>query len=218
MMKSKGANKFEYPFRIKVVEHRTELLGVMKLRFNVYCKEKKYLKIDNNSMSTESDKYDPFSVHFVAIDNNHEVLGACRLIMNSRIGFPIEETFNIRHDFKSTEVAEMSRFIIVEKARSLNLAEGLFKVCFDYAISRGITHWFAILESDLMSNYKEKYGFPFIQLGEMKQHMGGVTGPYLLNLETMLLKVKDKNRKMFNFLKNSFDGIIFESSELSKII
>ena len=103
-------------FTYRRVDSPDVLDKVFRLRYQVYCKECGFLKEEDCHEGIERDRYDPYSVHFVAEDAVG-IVGTVRLVMDSPVGFPFEAhckgnlTLNT-HDLPRKEYAEISRLVI----------------------------------------------------------------------------------------------------------
>jgi N-acyl-L-homoserine lactone synthetase len=75
---------------LKKVESDDEISEVYKLRYNVYCQEKKFEEENEFPDQLEIDEYDVYAVHFLA-KKNDRVVGTARMILNNPIGFPAEK-------------------------------------------------------------------------------------------------------------------------------
>ena len=99
-----------------------ELLDkVLRLRYQVYCNERKFVKPQNCPDEIESDRYDPYSIHFAASDR-YGVVGAMRLVLDSPYGFPFEEhcrggLYADIDDNSRKAAAEISRLVISKSSR-----------------------------------------------------------------------------------------------------
>lgn len=96
---------------------------VYKLRYLTYVKECHFLKDKECPEEKESDEFDPYSIHFVAIDDSNTPIGTVRLVVNSPLGFPLEahceesSLFINRDEIPRDKTAEISRLIISKKYR-----------------------------------------------------------------------------------------------------
>ncbi len=73
-----------------------ELLSeIFKLRYKVYCEECRFLKPEDYPLRIEQDQYDAHSLQF-AIEDAKGLVGTARLILNSNLGFPLEEHYRGR--------------------------------------------------------------------------------------------------------------------------
>jgi len=108
-------------FTFELVESKQELEELYRLRYQVYCSECNFLKEEDYPESKESDKYDPYALHFAARDS-YGPIGTVRLILDNPNGFPMETHTggNLDFDIKSADrrqVAEISRLAISKTYR-----------------------------------------------------------------------------------------------------
>jgi N-acyl-L-homoserine lactone synthetase len=187
--------------QFKVVSTNDERREVFNLRYKVYCVEKKLLCANDYANELEFDKWDIASVHFIA-KLQGETCATVRLVLNSTLGFPIEELFGIKTpDNKRNEYAEVSRLIINTRAKSSSFLDHLclIRSLFQYSQDNGITHWYAIMEKRLFVIYRRSQ-FLWKPIGEEKECFGGLTGPYLVEINTALEHLKNNNKKLFKFM------------------
>ena len=98
---------------------------VYRFRYDIVCEELGFF--DKNELRIETDKYDPFSTHFVALDENCEIVATTRLIHHSPIGYPTEEHLKIHEPvkalldtYKRDKLAEISRVFIAKNHRNMS--------------------------------------------------------------------------------------------------
>jgi putative hemolysin len=58
--------------------------AVYRLRYKVYVEEFGFEKAEDHLEGYEIDEYDSDSIHFAALNENQEVIGTLRMILNSR--------------------------------------------------------------------------------------------------------------------------------------
>jgi N-acyl amino acid synthase of PEP-CTERM/exosortase system len=88
---------------------------IYKLRYNVYAEEFGFEKKEDHPGGYEKDEYDENSIHFAALDEDDEVIGTVRLVLNSEKGFPIEHAVKTKFigDKPSPDkIAEISRLAV----------------------------------------------------------------------------------------------------------
>jgi N-acyl-L-homoserine lactone synthetase len=103
---------------LKKVESDDEISEVYKLRYNVYCQEKKFEEENEFPDQLEIDEYDVYAVHFLA-KKNDRVVGTARMILNNPIGFPAEKHCKLDislEGMKKERTVEVSRFAISKEA------------------------------------------------------------------------------------------------------
>lgn len=103
-------------FTFKKIVSPEELLESYKLRFQVYCRERHFIRESDYPDGVETDGFDKYSLHFGAFDREGALVGAVRLILPYCAQFPIEEhclSLNIdKNLIKRPECAEVSRLTI----------------------------------------------------------------------------------------------------------
>jgi N-acyl amino acid synthase of PEP-CTERM/exosortase system len=95
--------------------------GVQQLRYSVYCLECKYLDASRYPSERETDEFDPYSVHFAATNERHEMVATLRLVRDSSLGFPLERhAEHLSTDYRKLprdKTAEISRLILAKSYR-----------------------------------------------------------------------------------------------------
>ena len=74
--------------------------AIFRLRYQVYVEEFGFEKPEDHPSGFEVDEYEPYSIHFAALNEKHEVIGTARLVLTSAKGFPLE------HAAKTTFIGE----------------------------------------------------------------------------------------------------------------
>jgi N-acyl amino acid synthase of PEP-CTERM/exosortase system len=94
---------------------------VYRLRYKVYCEEWGFEKAEDHLGGLEFDEYDEHSVHLGAFSSDSgDLIGTIRLILNSEIGFPIENhcTFDTDQPYlEKNRLAEISRLAVSKEFR-----------------------------------------------------------------------------------------------------
>lgn len=156
--------------QFRQVTNPREMDALYRLRYEVYCKEKQFLSADDYQESRETDEFDRYSAHFIAIDPEigAEPLGCLRLILHNPHGFPCENHFALQHRAPDPRRAvEVSRLIVSPDARAIwrYMLIGLTKEFCLYALEHGMTHAYAVLERPLLSQFR-RLGLPLETIGE----------------------------------------------------
>lgn len=171
----------------RLVENDEERKLIYKLRYDIYCEEKKWLDSSNYLECLENDEYDKNSIQFGAFDINNILVGSVRLILPyNNIKIPIEKDFEIPIAFNQ-KIVEISRLVIPKNRRGFSILGGLLTEIYMWGIANGITHAYAIVEKDLL-NYIIRKGYPFKPITEGKDYFGAYTIPICL----ILGDVKDR--------------------------
>ena len=93
---------------------------IYRLRYEVYALEFGFENPNDFPDKLEKDAFDPYSVHFIALNEDDDIIGTVRLILNSEKGFPIEHASEITdfHDKPSPDkLTEVSRLAVSKNLR-----------------------------------------------------------------------------------------------------
>lgn len=109
-------------FDFKKISHDDPLLNeVFRLRYKVYCDEWGFERPEDHPGGIEQDTFDAHSVHFAAIrKDDGKLIGTSRIILDSSLGFPIEEHCQINEDIVKADKkhwAEISRLAVSKEFR-----------------------------------------------------------------------------------------------------
>src|SRR4030042_2060319 len=140
--------------KFKIAKEKENLELVCHLRWRTYGQELKYINPNDYPDQKYSDKYDKYSVNFLALTRNKAV-GTLRLIFHSPLGFYIERDFPIvQPPIKPEEIAELSQFTILKEYRGGKrlISFGLLKKAFEFSKQKGITHWYALMGEKIKIN------------------------------------------------------------------
>jgi N-acyl amino acid synthase of PEP-CTERM/exosortase system len=99
-------------FTFKKVDTEELLQETYRVRYEVFCQECGFLPAENYPDGLEIDKFDKHSVHFAAFADSN-VVGTCRMIMNSEVGYPIHQHCKVI----SINEAEIPREGLIEVSR-----------------------------------------------------------------------------------------------------
>ena len=95
--------------------------GVQQLRYDVYCRECKYLEASNFPDGRGTDEFDPHSLHFAATNERNEMVATLRLVLDSPLRFPLEHhAGTLSEGFRRLpreKTAEISRLILAKSYR-----------------------------------------------------------------------------------------------------
>jgi N-acyl amino acid synthase of PEP-CTERM/exosortase system len=104
------------PIRFKKITDTIELQEAFRLRYKVYCLERGFERPEDYPWGLEWDEFDEHAMHFGAFLDG-ELLGTVRLILNSRLGFPIERYCEIKADelIARNRTGEISRLAVLKE-------------------------------------------------------------------------------------------------------
>jgi len=93
---------------------------IYRLRYEVYALEFGFENPDDFPDKLEKDIYDQYSVHFIALNEDDDIIGTVRMILNSEKGFPVEHASEIT-DFEDRpspdKITEVSRLAVSKRLR-----------------------------------------------------------------------------------------------------
>ncbi|MBE0514350.1 GNAT family N-acyltransferase [Sulfurimonas sp.] len=124
-----------------------------------------YLEVSGYSDAKEHDKYDNYSVHFAALDDDGEVCATVRLIHHSPIGYPTENSMAFDNSmFKRDKLGEMSRIFVDTKYRNIQTTKKIIQAVKTFMYIKmmklGIEYTYGSLEESflrLLRIYKMNY-------------------------------------------------------------
>jgi len=220
------------------------LEDIYRLRYQVYCKECNFLRAEDYPDGMEKDKYDPYSVHFVASDQNGAI-GTSRLILYSELGFPLEEhcNGNLLVDKKTLprhNAVEVSRLVISKEYRKRK-DDGLYYGP-DYVDNQRseAEHMMKRIRPMAFGMYREMYqeskrrgithwfavmekslylllrmhNFVFHPIGKEFDYYGPVM-PYLADIREMERTVHEKSPQLWAYFTEGLDPNLILSSHLA---
>jgi N-acyl amino acid synthase of PEP-CTERM/exosortase system len=94
---------------------------IYRLRFNVYAHQCKFIREDDYPEESESDDYDPHSVHFAVINPRGMVIATARMILPEEHSTPLLKSFPhfpAKLNCDPSSIVEISRFMICKKNSS----------------------------------------------------------------------------------------------------
>lgn len=141
-------------FKFLEVKDDDLLQDVFHFRYNI-IKDTEIFKnyVDDNDFKNfkESDIYDDYSVHFVALDDKNNVCATVRLIYNCPHGYPTENCMTFDTNiFDRKKLGEISRIFIDNKHRNISTTKEIFynfnKLLYRKMINLGIEYTYGALE------------------------------------------------------------------------
>lgn len=106
------------------------LQAIYRLRYQVYVEEWGFEKPEDHPGGLETDAYDRHAIHIYAwCGQPVNVIGTARLILNSGLGFPIEQHFDLQNfplDDGRNKIAEISRLSISKQYRRREIDRMIF--------------------------------------------------------------------------------------------
>ncbi len=148
---------------------------VFAFRYKIFLEMfPEYLQTYSLPDKKERDKYDPYSIHFAALDENNEVCATIRLIHNSPLGYPTENGMVFdKNKFDKDKLGEMSRIFIGDKYRNIKttkiIMQGLKKLMYFKMMELGIEYAYGSTEKSFLRLLRI-YKIPYHSIGEEQEH------------------------------------------------
>ena len=162
-------------FTFLEVNNEELLEDVYAFRFKIVKEiQPDYLSKEDFTNAKEYDKYDPYSVHFVALDEEGKICATVRLIYRSPIGYPTESNAKFDNSmFCRNKLGEMSRIFVDKKYRNMKttkiIIEAVKRYMYIKMMQEGIEYTYGYLEKSFLRLLKI-YKMPYHPIGEMQKH------------------------------------------------
>ena len=122
----------------------------------------------------EYDKYDPYAIHFAAIDKEGEVCATVRLIYHSPVGYPTESSTQFDNSmFERDKLGEMSRIFVDAYYRDMKttkiIINEFIKLLYLKMMQEGIEYTYGYLEESFLRLLKI-YKMPYHSIGKKQRH------------------------------------------------
>ena len=202
----------KYTFREAKTE--ADYQKIYRLRYETYCLEKKWLNVNCYPEKLEIDNYDPYSKHFLALDEYNHIAGTVRLILSDQL--PDDQQLPItRHPNVTSEIeiqgssVEISRLIIDKTCRHTNITLGLYRLIYQFSRENGIEQAYITVDSSLLK-ILQKLGIPFQAFAEPGEFMG-TTVPAFLKTVVFEQYLQSKNPLFLQWMQTQNDFLEVKS-------
>jgi len=195
-------------FCIETADHSSLVREACRLRYQVYCLERKY---EPGQGQTETDDFDDRARHVVLRHRETGmVIGTVRLVLMSPSApddsFPMQRVCDssFLRGVPLVDVAEVSRFAISKELRVASpTAQGLLRLSLVRGLvllsgELGIKHWCALMEPSLLRLLRST-AMHFEEVGPLVEHHG-MRQPSFTELEAFLGNVRRDQPAIWNFI------------------
>ena len=212
---AEGIRVAQSDFGIEIVNNPRSLREVFRLRYQVYCLERRFL---SGRDGLETDSFDAVSRHILLRHRaSGRPIGTVRLVIPHLNGpgaqLPMEQLINPPRlqALPRSRIAEVSRFALSKELRAASASWGSLA---RLALIRGIvqisgcmrlTHWCALMEPKLLRLLGTS-GIHFVPLAGLVNHHG-LRQPSLAALSEMLGRVQREKPGVWNFITDG--GILW---------
>jgi len=179
---------------------------VYRVRYEVYCLECGFENPENYLSGMEWDQYDPYSIHFIALDDSCGAVGTVRLILDSQLGFPIEKhcQISIRGDqLPRHRGAEISRLAVTRQCRCPEITLGLWKSVYLESKRLGILYWYAAMERKL-ERLLRKSRLVFEQIGVVVDY-NGLRAPFIGRIASLGEGLATESPGMYGYFREGWE-------------
>ncbi len=166
---------------------------IYRFRYDIVCEELGFFDKERYPDQKERDEYDRYSTHFVALDEECQIVATTRLIHHSPIGYPTEEHLQIYPEvkalldtFKKEKLSEISRVFIAKKHRNMydsKLIISNFIVGKIYPVVKdlGIEYCYSAMEKRFI-RFTRMLGVRYDIIGPLQEGYGSPRYPCLLSI------------------------------------
>jgi N-acyl-L-homoserine lactone synthetase len=159
-----------------------------RLRYQVYCLERSFLKANDYPDQRERDEFDRHSIHVGVVEDDGELLATARLVQVSMIGLPLFrhcEIFPNETELfdKTNRTVELSRLCMsrsLKRRRRSAVIVSLYRAVYQASKRHGWSHWVVATEPSLQ-RLVANFAAPFRPIGPLTDYYGPVA-PYLVDL------------------------------------
>lgn len=177
-----------------------------RLRYQVYCRERRFLDAANYPDGIETDAFDRHAVHLGVVDDWGTLVATARLVRRTEDGLPMFGHCSVLRRLpvladRGAPLVEVSRLAVSRdglahvdgeglgggaavRARRLaarsEMITVLYRELYQASKRHGFTHWLVATEPSLQ-RLVVKYRFPFVQVGPLTDYFG-LVAPYLMDL------------------------------------
>jgi N-acyl-L-homoserine lactone synthetase len=160
----------------KAANTKSELQSCYRLRFQVYCKEKRWLSESDFPDGLEIDEYDSKAIHVIAMDEDFHLAGMMRILpAKDYRRLPYQDHPGMKgKKLEAPNVAELSRFIVTSTKNRHLVVKGLLRKVYQTSRSLGIENWIFVLEPSLI-RFLARTKFYVDPIGTPSKYFGGFT-------------------------------------------
>ena len=207
-----GAFDLSSWFSTRIITDPQDLQAIYRLRYRVYCEERKFLSSADYPDGTERDAYDAHSVSFATFDQDGRVAAAVRLVRQERErGLPYQEHCPLYDDAvlpTPAAVGEVSRLVLNRGYRTPpgggstgTVVMEVYRAMYQHSREQGIRYWYAAMERSLV-RMLARIGVAFERIGPEVDYFGPVA-PYLLDLEALDWRLARCNPAFLQYLTSN---------------
>jgi len=160
----------------KTAETDLDFEKCYRLRYQVYCEEKRWLSADDFPDKLEKDEYDSNATHVMALDADFNCIGIMRIIKecdHNRLPYIDHPGMNGK-PYKAENLAELSRFVITARENRHLALKGLLRLVYLTSRRIGVDNWVYVSEPSLI-RFIDRYKYFFDPICSPAKYYGGFT-------------------------------------------
>jgi len=161
-------------FTFKIVDNQKLLEDVFAFRHTIL--EEVYPEYAQKYVQDgcDYDKYDTYAKHLVALNKEGAICATVRLIYNSPIGYPTQNSMKFdTTKFQNEKIGEISRIFIAKEYRNLRdtkiIIEGFKKILYAIMKELNITYTYGALEKKFLRLLK-MYKMDYEVIGDVQEY------------------------------------------------
>jgi N-acyl-L-homoserine lactone synthetase len=161
-------------FTFQVVDTSELLEKTYRFRYEIAHDELD--RIESNDNKIETDEYDKYSIHFVALDNDGNICATVRGIFNSPIGYPTPKNLSTKlsiYENSDKNFAELSRIFIAKDVRTIKNSSYIIK-----NFLKLISYYIELYDVDYIYGGLEKSFIKLLHIMKVKFHVIGEASEY----------------------------------------
>ena len=135
----------------KVADSDFELQNCYRLRYKVYCEEKRWISPSDFPDKMERDEYDAKAVQVIAMNEDFKIVGTMRILREadfSRLPYQDHPAMN-GNKVLADKAAELSRFVVTADQSRYYVVKGLLRAVYQTSRKMGIDNWIFMYEPSL---------------------------------------------------------------------
>jgi N-acyl-L-homoserine lactone synthetase len=163
-------------FYFKIAETQSELESCYRMRYQVYCQQKRWLSKDEFSNGMETDEYDEMAVNLIAYDEDFKSVGTMRILQErvyNKLPFISHPGLKGKR-LNLQNLSEVSRFIVTSEKNKNHILKGLLRLCYHTGKKLDIDYYAFVSEPGLI-RFLERYKYYFEPICPPSKYYGGFT-------------------------------------------
>jgi N-acyl-L-homoserine lactone synthetase len=184
----------------KIAESVLDLEKCYRLRYQVYCEEKRWLSPNDFPDGMETDEFDNKAVHVMALDADFNCVGIMRIIKDcdhDRLPF-LDHPGMKGKSYKTNNLAELSRFVITAKTNRHLVLKGLLRLVYLTSRRIGVDNWVYVSEPSLI-RFIDRYKYYFNPICAPAKYYGGFTLIAACDISETEARWKTNDMETWNF-------------------